>query len=270
VTRTRNLPCLALFAILLLFVSRTTLGAALAAPEAAGMRHLAGKVYVDPELAPDRAAGLLELVAAARRRVAAVYGTVQAEPNIVFCASLNCYQSFGAIGLGYTDGADLVIAPRGQRAAIIAHELAHVELSKRLGGMAKVMARIPQWFDEGQAVMVSMAEEFSEDAWKAATRDGVDAPPLATLASMADWSRVTGPYGENMQKSYGTARHEVSRWFNRSGPRGFQALLVALAANESFATAYVRAEAANAQSPVAEPDRIALNGTATPGRAPVP
>ncbi len=217
--------------------------ASLDAPLAAGMRDLGGGIYADPAMPEDEAASLARLVERARNRVALYYGDALARPRIVFCASDDCYCDFGAVGLGFSDGANVVISPRGRRVAIVAHELAHVELSFRVGGLAEVLARVPQWFDEGQAVMVSMAEEFSDGAWQEAA-DGQRVPSLDELAALEDWLRLTGAAGENMQMTYGTARREVSRWFTRAGPEGLVELLGALRRQESFGRAYARAEAA--------------------------
>ena len=233
---------LTVIAVMLLY-ARLAAGASLDAPEHRGMRHVGKNVYVDPEMAPDQIQRLLRLVAKSRQRVSLFYEQLIARPNIVFCATADCYRSFGAVGLGYTDGTNVVISPYGQRVAIVAHELAHVEFSARVGGLAKVLERVPQWFDEGQAVMVSMAEEFSEEAWKTATSGGENAPPLSSLESMPDWNRITGENGEDMQLSYGTAKREVSRWFDQSGHNGFQALLSALSNNEAFGESYSRIEA---------------------------
>lgn len=236
-----RLSTLTLLALILLS-TRPAAGAALDTPEQRGMRPIGDKVYVDPEMAPEQTQKLLSLVAKSRQRTALFYERLIARPSIVFCATTDCYRGFGAIGLGYTDGSTVVISPSGQRVAILAHELAHVEFSARVGGLAKVLERVPQWFDEGQAVMVSMAEEFSEDAWKAATSGGEEAPPLSSLASMSDWNRITGKHGERMQLSYGTAKREVRRWFGRAGHAGFQALLSALSNDEAFAESYARIE----------------------------
>lgn len=206
------------------------------------MRELGGGIFVDPEMPQEQLAWLPRMVEGARRRLALYYGAAAARPNIVFCASADCYSRFGGIGLGFSDGANILIAPQGQRIAIVAHELAHVELANRLGGLERVMEHIPQWFDEGQAVMVSFAGEFAEDAWMEVTDDGALAPPLGELSAMSDWVKLTGPNGENMQMTYGTARREVSRWFSVVGIDGLADLLTALETRESFAEAYARIE----------------------------
>ena len=231
---------------------------ALDAPKVAGMRAIGGGVFVDPDMPEDQLRRLPRLVEGARRRLALYYGAAAAHPNIIFCASSDCYSGFGGVGLGFSDGSNVLISPRGQRIAIVAHELAHVELATRLGGLESVMEHIPQWFDEGQAVMASFAGEFNEDAWMEATDDGALAPPLSELSAMDDWVKLTGPKGENMQMTYGTARREVNRWFSVVGVEGFTDLLAALETNEPFSEAYARIEglyraaAADASQKVAE------------------
>jgi hypothetical protein len=234
------------------FYAHAAQAASLGAPEAAGMQHAAEYLYVDPAMPSDQVTRAQELVEKARKRVELLYGELVARPKIIFCATTDCYRKFGAVGLGFTDGTNLVISAQGRRVAIIAHELSHIEFSARVGGFAKVLERVPQWFDEGQAVMVSMAEEFSEDAWKTSTENGKNAPQLNAIASMDDWIRLTGPTGENMQLTYGTAKREVSRWFKLSGKRGFQALLRALHNDEPFSEAYSRIEATYALARLAD------------------
>jgi hypothetical protein len=219
---------------------------ALAEPQMMGMESAGGNVFFDPDLSPELRSSIPALVERAKARVSDFYGPLAAKPNLVFCASTDCFRRFGGIGLGFTDGNHVVISPRGVCEAIISHELAHVELAFRLGGFARTLEKVPQWFDEGQAVMVSGAEEFSEDAWLAATRDGRDAPDLASLESVQEWNRLTGYRGEYMQHTYGTAKREVVRWLAKSGRAGFAELMSALARGELFYPAYQRIESQSA------------------------
>jgi len=215
----------------------------LSAPAEHGMIQIAQNIYVESGIPAAARPRVLELVKGARERAAFFYGELTATPNIVFCATVHCYREFGAVGLGFTDGRNVVISPSGARVAIVAHELSHVELAARLGGLRQVTAKIPQWFDEGSAVMVSRAEEFSESAWLDATEQGEDAPRIYDLEGVDDWNRITGNRGIHMQHSYGTARHEVARWFDKVGREGFLRLVDALAQDESFYRAYGRIEA---------------------------
>ena len=210
-------------------------------------------LYLDPAMPAALKKRIPVLLAEARARVEAYYGPLQARPKLVFCASEACYSGFGAIGLGYTDGSNLVISRPGLRSAIIAHELAHVELASRLGGFSHVLDSIPQWFDEGLAVLVSGAEEYSEPAWLSATHNGRDVPDLSELVSVHDWNRLTGSRGENMQLTYGTAKRAVGHWLARSGPASLAELLRALPRGESFQSAYRRLEGSTALAQAAHP-----------------
>ena len=245
---------LAAAALALAFLAPVSLFAAsLESPEDAGMQAAGNGLFLDPALTAAQKARIPALVAEARARVEAFYGPLRARPKLVFCASAACYSGFGAIGLGYTDGSNLVISRSGLRPAIIAHELAHVELASRLGGFSHVLDSVPQWFDEGLAVFISGAEEYSESAWLSATHNGRDVPSLSELASVSDWIRLTGEHGENMQLTYGTAKREVGRWLGTSGPAGLRELLRALPRGEDFQRAYLRLESTTALAQIARP-----------------
>jgi hypothetical protein len=122
--------------------------------------------------------------------------------------------------------------------------------------------------------MVSFAGEFTEDAWLEATGDGALAPPLGELAAMDDWVKLTGPNGENMQMTYGTARREVSRWFSVVGIDGLADLLTALETREPFGEAYLRIEgayraAASAAQMTADADEAKTGDAAAPFVMPI-
>lgn len=203
-----------------------------------GMLPIAPHIYIDQEIPAKNVKRLLNIVEKARVRAAYFYGELIAEPDILFCSTMDCYRKFGAIGLGYTLGNTILISPYGARAAILSHELSHVELATRLGGQAEIMDKIPQWFDEGSAVMVSLAYEFSDEAWLEACDNGEGSPMLSEIESVSGWSRVTGANGINMQRSYGTARQEVVRWYAIAGRKGLDQLIQALKAKENFHDAY--------------------------------
>lgn len=204
--------------------------------------EIAPHIFVDQEIGPKYVAELLNLMKKARVRASFFYGELLSRPDILFCSTMACYREFGGVGLGYTRGNTILISPYGWRAAIISHELSHVELATRLGETPEFLDKVPQWFDEGMAVMVSMAHEFSDEAWEEACRKGEGSPQLHELASMADWNRITGDNGINMQLSYGTARQEVARWYAAAGPKGLQQLTQSLRARQDFHTAYQSAE----------------------------
>lgn len=207
-------------------------------PNAYGMAQIAPQVFVEAGMPASSTGRLLNLVDKARVRTAYFYGELRAQPDILLCASLDCYRRFGGVGLGYTLGNTVIISPQGLRAAIVSHELSHVELAARLSGRQDLLDKIPQWFDEGTAVMVSLAYEFSDEAWLEASHDGANAPPLEQLESRSGWDEATGMNGRNMQHSYGTARQEVTRWYGKVGREGLKQLISALNADADFQGAY--------------------------------
>ena len=203
-----------------------------------GMLPIAPHIYVDREIPAESAKRLQNIVEKARVRAAYFYGELIAEPDILFCSTIECYRKFGAIGLGYTLGNAILISPFGTRAAIVSHEISHVELAARLGGQPEVLDKVPQWFDEGTAVMVSLAYEFSDEAWLDACHNGESSPQLNEIESMNGWNQVTGANGVNMQRSYGTARQEVVRWYAKVGRKGLDQLIQALKNRENFHDVY--------------------------------
>ena len=238
----KSLLAMGLTFLALLLPAVSTQAQSLSSPTQAGMRAIGNGVFLDPELPTDVREQIPGLVEEAKMRVAQYYGSLLAKPNLVFCGSADCFRGFGGCGLGFTNGEHIVISPQGIRPAIIAHELTHVELVTRVGGFSRVLERVPQWFDEGMAVMVSEAEEFSDDAWLKASGNGKNAPDLTALESVEQWTRLTGSQGENMQLTYGTAKREVARWFTKVGSAGFRELLDSLKRDETFLHAYRRIE----------------------------
>lgn len=207
-----------------------------------GMLPIAPHIYVDREMPAGSATRLLNIVEKARVRAAYFYGELIAEPDILFCSTMECYRKFGAIGLGYTLGNTILISPYGTRAAIVSHELSHVELAARLGRQPDVMDKVPQWFDEGIAVIVSLAYEFSDEAWLEACHNGESSPRLSEIESVDGWNHVTGANGVNMQRSYGTARQEVVVWYAKAGRKGLDQLIQGLKAKENFHDVYRKIE----------------------------
>lgn len=203
-----------------------------------GMSEIAPHVYVDRDMPAENTRWLLNIVDKARVRTAYFYGELVATPDILFCATIECYRRFGGIGLGYAIGNQIIISPYGGRAAIVSHELSHVELAARLDWRQDLIDRVPQWFDEGTAVMVSLAYEFSDEAWLKANHGGASSPSLSELESREDWNRITGTNGCDMHRSYGTARREVARWYAKVGSRGLNQLIETLKTDQEFHAAY--------------------------------
>ena len=104
-------------------------------------------------------------------------------------------------------GAYVIFGPDGIKSVdVIAHEIAHAELAKRLG--YKAVNKLPDWFDEGLALQVD--NRFTEEDWLARTNNEKTAPRLDEIITIThdDWL------------AYATAKHEVGRWLDTVGQQG--------------------------------------------------
>lgn len=216
-------------------------------PVASGLEMARPGLYVDPGMtAPHREAFAADLEAG-QQRAAEFYRGLASSPDIVACASLACFRRFGGIGKGMTGIGGILLSPEGLNPAIVAHEWSHAELAKRIGRLRRWWS-VPQWFDEGLAVLVSRDPAYTEEAWRAATENGTKAPPLSDLETLRGWLRVTGKGGKTKQLSYGTAGREVAGWYAVAGPDGLDELIEGLRNGEGFRQIYERTGRASART----------------------
>ncbi|TDC30301.1 hypothetical protein E1211_24450 [Micromonospora sp. 15K316] len=102
----------------------------------------------------------------------------------------------------------VMLSPRGIVAVIAAHELSHVELHERLGSHT---GQIPQWFDEGLAVLVSNAPRYlrpdgTVDRCRVSSDD-------ALPVTRAEWLRAASAD----EQVYAKAACQVSRYVDAHG-----------------------------------------------------
>jgi hypothetical protein len=114
---------------------------------------------------------------------------------------------------------------------IAAQELSHVELHKRLGRLKTLERDIPQWFDEGVAVVVSGDPRY---------------PPAQTEQQCAEAMRGEMPVARaawvqtpEHDRLYAEATRRIGCWMShRGGPRAVVALIAKVAAGIPFVDAY--------------------------------
>ena len=97
---------------------------------------------------------LIEVYRDANQRIDGFYEGRESAPTVLACFTSGCYKRIGGgdeRGIAIRDQA-LMLSPRGIDPVIATHELSHVEFHVRLGPQRD---QIPQWFDEGLAVLVS-------------------------------------------------------------------------------------------------------------------
>ncbi|MFI7028950.1 hypothetical protein ACIBK1_09640 [Microbispora rosea] len=201
--------------------------AATICPGCYGLERLAPGVYAESGLPPDRRRQVVSTVEEAERRVRDFYSGRQGSPRILACLSDRCY---GRIGGGGERGVAVLnravmLSPEGVDPVIASHEMSHVELHARL----VTDDAVPQWFDEGLAVVVSgdpryLAAETAADRCLVST----DAVLPVTLDA---WLRAAG----TDVRTYAKAACRVSRWITANGgPHAVLDLVRRLNAGETF------------------------------------
>jgi hypothetical protein len=178
--------------------------AATTCPGCYGLTRVSDDVYGERGLTAAQRDRLAGLAVDARRRVEAFYGEVESDPRLLACFTDDCYARIGGggeKGIAVLNRA-VMLSPRGLDAVIASHELAHVELHRRLDG------DVPQWFDEGLAVVVSEDPRYLGEH----CRVPFDGPLPETLPA---WLRAAGAD----QQVYSKAACRVQRWLDANGGR---------------------------------------------------
>ncbi|MDF5751204.1 hypothetical protein [Spongiactinospora sp. TRM90649] len=197
-------------------------------PACYGMESLAPGVHAESGLPADRKRQVVETVELANERVTAFYGGRKTSPSVLACLSDDCYRRIGGggeRGVAVLNRA-VMLSPRGVDPVIASHELSHVELHARLGD-----AQVPQWFDEGLAVVVS---DDPRNLAPKTTPDRCLKEPDAPLPTTLDaWLR-TATADPTL---YAKAACKVTRWLqSNGGPPALHSLTARLSQGTPFNT----------------------------------
>lgn len=206
--------------------------AATTCPRCFGLVRVQSGLYAERGLSDDERRRLIELVAEANRRVSDFYQGRKSTPSVLACLDAACYARIGGgaeRGIAVLNRA-VMLSPRGIDPVIAAHELSHVEFHERLGDHRK---QVPQWFDEGLAVLVSNDLRY---LLPNTTGDRCRVVPDAELpSSLHAWLTAAG----TDQQLYAKAACRVSRWADaHGGNRAVIDLIADLNRGESFAAVF--------------------------------
>jgi hypothetical protein len=217
-------------------------------------------VYISQTATPKQHAQLRRNVQRAYDRIRRFWGGRRGQAILIYCPTQDEYEQYciGGEGAGCSLGMPwgdsyLVLGPDGNNTDVIAHELCHDELFARLGWW-RVKRQIPQWFNEGLALMVDY--RFSHPSvWERSTdlqRDSTymgDEPmksfpgqPMLKLSDLETTRDFFGGDYNKVMQAYQTAAEEVSRWLTVVGQPGVPALANALANGDDFRNAYQQLE----------------------------
>lgn len=201
--------------------------AAVACPGCYGMTSLRPGVYVEDSLPATQRHTVSQALDEANQKVSAFYGERSISPRILVCTTAHCYHRIGGgneRGVAVLNRA-LILSPLGANPVIASHELSHVELHHRLRSGADP---VPQWFDEGLAVLVSDDPRYLLPA-TATDRCRVE-PGMALPVTVDEWLRAANADGQ----LYARAACRVSRWADANGGDAVRTLIHRLNRGESF------------------------------------
>ncbi|MFI6175244.1 hypothetical protein ACIA8R_06845 [Nonomuraea sp. NPDC051191] len=203
--------------------------AATTCPGCYGLTELHPGVYTEDGLTPAQRTRVGEVAEQAARRVTGFYGTRLSSPGLLVCLTDTCYRRIGG---GQERGVavlnrSVMLSPRGLDPVIASHELSHVELHARLASSATV----PQWFDEGLAVVVSGDPRYL--APESAPDRCLVAPSGPLPVTLEEWLRTASAD----PATYARSACQVSRWLRENdGRTGLLGLVARLNAGEPFST----------------------------------
>ena len=177
--------------------------AATTCPGCYGLEQVRPGLHVEPGLTVAQQRHVTDAVDEGTRHVTDFFGDLRSDPDFLACLTDECYARIGGgeeRGIAVLNRA-VMLSPRGIDPVIAAHELTHVELHARLG-----RGSVPQWFDEGLAVLVSDDPRY---LLPVGARDRCRVAPTGPLPeTLDDWLRAAGA---DVQV-YAQAACAVTRW----------------------------------------------------------
>jgi hypothetical protein len=134
---------------------------AYACPRCYGFVRVAPQIYVDSAADENQINSALKNLAGANEQVLDFYPDRASRPRWIFCLSKTCGDRFGKgpLAMAYLS-AFIFVYPDGATTPILAHEIAHAELHKRVGMVRFLAGAVPAWFDEGLAVYISRDSRY--------------------------------------------------------------------------------------------------------------
>lgn len=214
-----------------------------------------GNIYFSPEIKRKHLPILQMLIAKSEARVDSFYSGKKSAPVFIICSNVGQYEKYcsSTEGAGCSIGTPwgsnyIILNTEGLNVDVISHEMSHIELLDRLGWWNTTF-KIPQWFNEGIALMLDRrfvnnpdpADRYFEymDEWLYYTRGGQE------ILELEDISTIKGFFRGGQQQvmlAYMTSGMEVSYWLAASGTNGFRSFLNEMQQGNSFSRSYTDVE----------------------------
>ena len=209
------------------------------------LEQISNDVYVEKGMSEALKNVLLTQQMESKKFVIDVWGEIKSKPIIYACESKECAKSFNLSAPAHAVSRYTILRPEGFTKYLIAHETSHSEVIERAGSFLK-WKKIPQWFDEGLAVVVGPDPRHNESAWGKIISENLPHPSqeeLMKIHSIKAWNKATHEYNKNLNYNeivvtYATAGHYVRKWYNKVGRSGLLKLFEKINAGYSFEKAY--------------------------------
>ena len=245
-TKFRRTVLLILTAVIILlaaaavyFMQFTAEGFRMTVPFRASFEKIAEHVYIHKGYAGDRDE-VLSLIGSAKERDAAYFGDLQCldTTDFIICDDAELLKKLG----GEKDTKTLLFPAKRNYISvsaeyldidILSHELTHAELHARLNNAA--LKHIPTWFDEGLATQNDYREQYSEEAWAAATDNGANVIPLGEMDTPEEFYAGEA---EDRRFRYILAKHEVAVHFADDSQLPLLSLIGELNSGKDFDSVY--------------------------------
>lgn len=213
------------------------------------------KLYISPTIKSYHLKRIQRMILRSEKRVGAFYSGKISQPVIIVCSNPEeyrkyCSSSEGAgCSLGTPWGSSyIVLNAQEMNVDVASHEMSHIELLSRLGWW-KTTTQIPQWFNEGLALMLDKrfvsnpdpAGRYLDymDEWLIYTGGGQEILELEHITSVKDFFSGSE---QQVMLSYMTSGLEVSYWFLQTGEHGVLRLIEKMKDGEDFQDAYRHTE----------------------------
>jgi hypothetical protein len=219
-----------------------------------------GQTYYSPGIRNTAQSKIRKTISIAEMRVDSFYEGKKSNPKFIICSTQEQYRKYcssnegAGCSIGTPWGSSYVILnAQGLNADVVSHEMSHTELLARLGWW-KTTTEIPQWFNEGLALMLDRRFVRNPDPvgryldymdeWLYYTGGGQQIPELRDITSIKGF--FNGGQ-RHVMRAYMSAGMEVSYWMVLAGKDGVNKLVSQLNAGKSFEESYKNLERARAR-----------------------
>ncbi|MCL2866334.1 MAG: hypothetical protein FWF47_01075 [Clostridia bacterium] len=180
---------------------------------------------------------VLDIVNESRQRVNGYFGEIRSNPTIIICDDLNVINKLGGdhdtmTAVIFNVYSYIVVSSEYLNTDIVAHEMTHAEVHKRLfNGKIGMTYLVPTWFDEGFALQNDYREIYNGYAWITATDDGKNGVNLNDISTAVKFYA-----GETEERRYRyiVSKHELTGWIERNGTEALFELLDNVNQGKSF------------------------------------